>query len=102
MIVVTPPASYTGAGIQADLRAAGFPDAEVVAVVDGLRVCGVTEADRSTVEAVVAAHVPPAAADPDEELAAAIASATSLDQLKKALLGNLGHAARVAGKPKDA
>jgi hypothetical protein len=42
---------------------------------------------------------PPTAPDPDEELAAAITAATTLDQLKNALLGKLGKSAKVKGKP---
>ena len=41
---------------------------------------------------------PPPQPDPDEELAAAITAATTLDQLKNALLGKVGKGARAKGK----
>jgi hypothetical protein len=41
---------------------------------------------------------PPPQPDPDEELAAAIEAATTLDQLKDALLGKLGKSGKVKAK----
>jgi hypothetical protein len=54
---------------------------------------GLTPAE---LDAIVNAPEPP---DPDEELAVAIQAATTLDELKTALLGN-GKLARVKGKMK--
>jgi hypothetical protein len=49
--------------------------------------------------AVVDAHVlPEPEPDPDEELAAAITAATTLDELKNALLGKVGKSAKVKGE----
>lgn len=48
---------------------------------------------------VIDAHVLPLPEpDPDEELAAAIGAATTLDQLKNALLGKVGRSAKAKGK----
>jgi hypothetical protein len=57
-----------------------------------------SDAEKQRVADVVAAHtfVPPV--DPDEELALAIESATTLAQLRDALLGKLRRG-KVAGKP---
>jgi len=59
---------------------------------------GVTQ---EQVNAIVAVHdtaLLPPQLDPDEELAAAITAATTLDQLKNALLGKVGKGARAKGK----
>lgn len=47
---------------------------------------------------VVACLNPPPPPDADAELAAAISVATTLDELKAALLGNAGRAGRAAGR----
>ncbi|HBV95782.1 MAG: hypothetical protein JL50_10850 [Peptococcaceae bacterium BICA1-7] len=48
---------------------------------------------------VIDSHVlPQPEPDPDEELAVAITAATTLDQLKNALLGKVGKSARAKGK----
>lgn len=61
------------------------------------------DADAELVRQVVDAHdpTPPAPPpDPDEELAAAIEAATTIEELKHALLGNT-RPARVAGRPTE-
>lgn len=61
----------------------------------------VEDSQEVAVNAMVAVHDPtplPDLPDPDEELAAAIVAATSLDELKNALLGKVGKSARAKGK----
>lgn len=55
-------------------------------------------ADEQRIKDAIAAHVPAPELDPQVELEAAISSATTLDELKAALLGNK-RPGRAAGKP---
>lgn len=53
-------------------------------------------------QAALAAHTPPDTVDPDDELRAQIEAATTVADLKAALLGTKpGQVARVAGRSKD-
>jgi len=61
----------------------------------------IEDSQETAVNAVVVAHDPapaPEPPDPDEELAAAITAATSLEELKNALLGKVGKGAGAKGK----
>ncbi len=59
-----------------------------------------TPEEQATAEAILAAHdpTPVVEPDPDAELAAAIQAATTLEQLKAALLGTV-RAAKAKGRP---
>lgn len=85
-----------------ELLAAGITPERVEGTVDG-KTCWITVDDAfdpAVVQAVVDAHdpTPVPAPDPDAELAAAIQAATTLEQLKAALLGNSGRAAKAKGR----
>lgn len=86
------PAALHGERLADELVAAGFADAEVSDNGRGdIEVSGVSESDRDAVQAVVDAHAPPAPEpDPDDEFRAAVEAATSIADLKAALLGTTG------------
>lgn len=101
MLEFTKPASLHGDALEDEIRAAGWPDAEVSVAGDVLRVAEVPDGDRDSVKTVIDNHVPPdPPPDPDAELASAIEGASTLAELKDALLGNLSQG-RVAGRPSN-
>ena len=87
-----------------------WTDAELQAIglmklVEAITPAGEIVTGRSWIEVASEIHeqlttepAPPAPPDPQTELDAAIAAATTLDELKAALLGQ-GNAGRVAGRP---
>lgn len=90
MIHVSAPSTVNGRALADELAAVGIPDSDVVLIGDHLRI-NADEADRATVERVVAEHVPPPRPpDPDAEFRAAIQAASSIADLKAALLGTKG------------
>jgi hypothetical protein len=107
MIRVPAPAAVHGDALTAELETAGVPDADVTLDGDELRI-DAPESSRSTVEQVVAAHVPPSPTPgPDDDLAARIQAvhddpqvSASVKKLTAALLGLNGESA-VAGRPTD-
>lgn len=102
MIELTPPADINGGVLHQEMVAAGLPleDEDDVVLADGmLRVRNLDESHRDAAQSVVDAHSPPPPPpDPDAELANAIEGASTLAELKDALLGNLGQG-RAAGRP---
>lgn len=100
MLTFPVPASLNGDALTDELAAAGFPDADVTVVGDDLRVTGIDDADRDAVRSVLDAHVPPPPpADPADEFRAAIEAATSIADLKAALLGTTGPGAEPRQRP---
>lgn len=82
------PAAINGSALRDELRAAGFvvPDDGVRDLGDGT-VAILTTGDESAVRAVIDAHVPPAPGpDPAVEFRAAVEKATTIAQLKAAIL----------------
>lgn len=90
MLTFPLPAAVHGDALTEELATAGF--VADVYVRDGeLVVVGPTEGDRPAVQSVIDAHVPPdPRPDPDDEFRAAIEAATSIADLKAALLGTSG------------
>lgn len=105
MLTVTPPATFDGATLREELAAAGVTVTAEQVLYDpsgpALHL-DLPASDKATVERVLAAHVPSSdpPSDPDAELVAAITAATSLAQLKDALIGK-GRSAVVAGRDKN-
>lgn len=99
MLTFPIPASLQGQALSDELAAAGLA-ADVYIRGDELVIDGPT--DRAAVKRILDAHVPPtpATSDPDAELVAAITAATTLAQLKDALIGK-GRSAVVAGRDKN-
>lgn len=101
MLTFPKPTALNGAALTGELRAAGFsvPDDAVRDVGTKIEVHGVGEADRDAVKAVVDAHVPPPPpADPQAEFAAAVEAATTIAELKAALLGTSGRQGAAAAR----
>ena len=99
MLTFPLPADLNGRALADELRTAGIAvtDLDISVVGDELHIA--SDASRSAVETVVKAHVPPPpTADPDAELVAAITAATTLAQLKDALIGK-GRPSAVVGRP---
>lgn len=86
MILVPAPPAIHGSALNDELAAAGIPDADVVLVGGKLQI-NADETDRASVERIVAAHVPPLPPVPRDEFRAAVQAATSIAELKAALLG---------------
>lgn len=102
IVVAPPPPPFTGAGVVIDLHAAGFVDAKVTMNGGMFEVTGVALSDADKVQAIVSSHVhtePPTPVDPDEGLRLQIAAATTVTELKAALLGSTpGSVRSVAGR----
>lgn len=82
------PAALHGDALTDELAAAGFT-ATVYVSGDELVINGPADTDHDAVQAVIDAHVPPAPPpDPETEFRAAVKAATSIADLKAALLGN--------------
>lgn len=95
------PTALHGEALTDELAAAGFLDAEVSDNGRGeLEVSGVADGDRDAVQAVIDAHVPPPPPpDPDDEFRKAVEAATSIADLKAALLGTVGPGAEPRQRP---
>lgn len=95
MLTFPVPAALNGDALAAELMAAGL-EAAVSVSGDQLVVDGPTQADRERVRAVIAAHVPPAATttDPVDGLVAELSKASSVAQVKAALVKGLPSAIR--------
>lgn len=97
---IAAPEPREGNRLAAAIQAATGQPADVMLVGDRWHI--VTEATEAEVQAAVAAHdgTPDPVVDPDEELRTAISEASTLPELKAALLGTAPEAqARVAGRP---
>jgi hypothetical protein len=93
MLVVPAPAAFEGFLLAEEIDAKlGRTGTEVVydPEENALHITA-AEAERRTVEEILAAHKPsPPPPDPDEEFRAAVTAAQTLEDLKAALLGALG------------
>lgn len=99
MLTFPVPAALNGDALAAELRAAGVQLKNHDVSVTQDQLCIVTDADRATVQSVVQAHVPPPPpADPEVEFRKALEGATTVAQIRDALLGKVGPGAEPRGR----
>lgn len=102
MLEFPAPQAVVGEKLATEIETATGLPATVMVAGDVLRV--VTDADEQTVADVIATHdgVPTVQVDPQAEFAEAIEAATSVADLKAALLGKSGHPAMAQARGKSA
>lgn len=94
MLTLTAPAALDGGQLAEEIGTALGREVQIVLHPDGLEVHGAADSDRAKVQQALDAHTPTQQPDPDADFRTALEGATTVAQLRDALLGKAGPGAQ--------